>query len=182
MTHTRRITFIAGVAAAAVVALGLAACGGGNGATAAAVTPTTAAGQPAVGVANEGSLGAILVDSQGRTLYLFQKDSGTKSTCLGACASEWPPLRAIGKPTVGSGANASIVGTTGRSDGKPQVTYDGHPLYLFSGDQQPGDTNGEGLAAFGAKWFAVSPAGTRSQARHRVRAAGLAINAWRGSR
>jgi predicted lipoprotein with Yx(FWY)xxD motif len=68
-------------------------------------------------------------------------------------------VRANGKPTVGSGANASMVGTTARSDGKPQVTYNGHPLYLYSGDQRPGDTTGEGVTAFGASWFAVSPAG-----------------------
>ena len=105
------------------------------------------------------SLGKILVDSRGRTLYLFKKDSGKKSTCFGACATAWPPLRAHGKPTVGGGARASKVGTTRRSDGKPQVTYNGHPLYLFVQDKKPGDTHGEGLSAFGARWFAVSPAG-----------------------
>jgi predicted lipoprotein with Yx(FWY)xxD motif len=103
----------------------------------------------------------ILVDSQGRTLYMFQKDSGMKSACFGACASDWPPLRASGKPTVSSGVNASMVGTTTRSDGKPQVTYNGHPLYLYTGDQKPGDTNGEGLTAFGGGWFALSPAGNQ---------------------
>ena len=99
--------------------------------------PTTASGRPAtVDVANSG-LGKILVDSQGRTLYLFKKDSGTKSACTGACASAWPPLRANGKPTVGGGANASMVGTTTRSDGKPQVTYNGHPLYLSRATRRP---------------------------------------------
>jgi hypothetical protein len=62
-------------------------------------------------------------------------------------------------PTVGGGADASLVGTTMRSDGSPQVTYAGHPLYLFSGDQNLGDTNGEGLVAYGARWYVVSPAG-----------------------
>jgi predicted lipoprotein with Yx(FWY)xxD motif len=84
-----------------------------------------------------------------------------KSACFGACASDWPPLRASGKPTVSSGANASMVGTTTRSDGKPQVTYNGHPLYLYTGDQKPGDTNGEGLTPFGGGWFALSPAGNQ---------------------
>jgi predicted lipoprotein with Yx(FWY)xxD motif len=110
-------------------------------------------------VANDSNLGKILVNSQGRTLYLFQKDSGTTSSCTGACAAAWPPLRANGQPTVGSGANASMVGTTTRSDGNPQVTYNGHPLYLYAGDKNPGDTNGQGLTAFGGGWFAVSPAG-----------------------
>ena len=163
MTRSRPITFLVGGAAVALVALGVAACGGGgDGAAAATAPPTTASGHPAtVGVATGGSLGSILVDSQGHTLYLFQKDSGTKSACFGACASTWPPLRASGKPTAGSGANASMLGTTPRSDGKPQVTYNGHPLYLYSGDQNPGDTSGQGLTAFGGAWFAVSPSGNQ---------------------
>jgi len=99
------------------------------------------------------------VDSQGRTLYLFGKDTGTQSECTGACASAWPPLTAAGKSTVGGGADASLVGSTTRSDGNRQVTYAGHPVYLFSGDQNPGDTNGEGVLGYGARWYAVSPAG-----------------------
>jgi predicted lipoprotein with Yx(FWY)xxD motif len=82
-------------------------------------------------------LGNVLVDSKGRTIYLFKKDSGTKSVCRGECAIEWPPVRANGEATVGDGANASMVATTKRSDGKPQVTYNGHPLYLYEGDQNP---------------------------------------------
>jgi predicted lipoprotein with Yx(FWY)xxD motif len=163
MTRSRSITFIASAVAVPLIALGVAACGGGgNGATAASTPPTTASGHPAtVGTASVGSLGGILVDSQGHTLYLFGKDSGTKSACFGACASAWPPLRATGKPTVGSGANASMIGTTPRSDGKPQVTYNGHPLYLYAADQNPGDATGQGLTAFGAAWFTVSPAGNQ---------------------
>ena len=111
-----------------------------------------------VSVANTG-LGKILVDSQGRTLYLFEKDSGTKSTCSGGCATAWPPLRASGKPTAGSGAKASLLGTTPRSDGKPQVTYNGHPLYGYQGDSNAGDTNGQGINAFGADWYVLSPSG-----------------------
>jgi hypothetical protein len=67
--------------------------------------------------------------------------------------------RATGKPTIGSGANASLVSTTNRSGGAKQVTYNGHPLYLFKGDSNPGDTNGQGLDAFGGSWYALSPAG-----------------------
>jgi len=163
MTRSRSVTFIATAVAVPLVALGVAACGGGgNGATAATTPPTTASGHPAtVGTTGAGSLGTILVNSKGDTLYLFQKDTGTKSTCVGPCASAWPPLRASGKPTAGSGANASMLGTTPRSDGKPQVTYNGHPLYTYSGDQNPGDTNGEGINAFGGRWYAVSPAGNQ---------------------
>jgi len=89
-----------------------------------------------VDVANSGPT-EILVDSEGRTLYLFKKDAGTKSTCFDACANAWPPLRANGKPTVGAGAKASLLGTTARADEKPQVTYKGQPLYLYGGDARP---------------------------------------------
>jgi predicted lipoprotein with Yx(FWY)xxD motif len=162
MTRIRSITFLATAAVIPLTALALASCGGGsNDATASTVPPKTVSGRPAtVGLANS-DLGKILVDSQGRTLYLFKKDAGTKSTCFGECASDWPPLRANGKLAVGSGASASIVATTTRSDGKPQVTYQGHPLYLYEGDQKPGDTNGQGLAAFGARWYALTPAGNQ---------------------
>jgi predicted lipoprotein with Yx(FWY)xxD motif len=162
MTRSRFTASLAGAAVLGLTALSVAACGGGSsGASASTAPPKTASGRPAtVGVANT-SLGNVLVDSQGRTLYLFQKDSGTKSACFGACASAWPPLRASGKPTVGSGANASLVGTTKRSDGKPQVTYNGHPVYLYTGDQKAGDTNGQGLTAFGGSWFSLSSAGNQ---------------------
>jgi predicted lipoprotein with Yx(FWY)xxD motif len=161
MTRNRSITFLAGAAVIPLTALALAGCGGGNDATAATAPPKTANGRPAtVGVANS-DVGKILVDSQGRTLYLFKADAGTKSTCFGECANDWPPLRAAGKPAVGSGASASVVGTTARSDGKPQVTYKGHPLYLYEGDQKPGDTNGQGITAFGAAWYALTPAGNQ---------------------
>lgn len=157
MTRSRRITLIPGLAVVAVFALGLAGCSSDNQASGSA-PESNGAGQGTVDVATSG-LGQMLVDSQGRTLYLFAKDTGTQSECTGACASAWPPLQATGTPTVGSGADASLVGTSMRSDGSPQVTYAGHPLYLFSGDQNPGDTNGEGLVAYGASWYVVSPAG-----------------------
>ena len=165
MTLKRSITFLAGGAVLVLAVLAVAGCGGGgNKASAPSSPPKTANGVAATVSAVNASLGSILVSSQGRTLYLFSKDSGTKSNCSGACAVNWPPLRANGKPTVGNGAKASIVSTSARSDGKPQVTYNGHPLYLFKGDSKPGDTNGEGLNAFGGSWFAVSPAGTRVSA------------------
>ena len=166
MTHTKPIAFLAAAATVPLAALSLAACGGGgNNSTASSGPPKTAAGGSATVGVETGSLGKILADSKGNTLYLFKKDSGTKSACTGACASAWPPLRASGKPTVGSGVNASMVSTTPRSDGKPQVTYNGHPLYTFSGDQNPGDTSGQGVNAFGALWYVVSPAGNQVTAK-----------------
>jgi predicted lipoprotein with Yx(FWY)xxD motif len=170
---TRRpITFLASAAVIPLVALGLAACGGGGSATASpppapsktATAPTKTATAPtktATVLAANSRLGRILVDSTGRTLYLFKADVGAKSACSGACATAWPPLLTGGKPAVRSGAMAALVGTTKRSDGAQQVTYNGHPLYLFIKDQKPGDVIGQGVTAFGAAWFAVSPAGTQ---------------------
>jgi predicted lipoprotein with Yx(FWY)xxD motif len=157
MIRSRRITSLAGAAVVAVFALALAGCS--NGSKASGSTPAANAGEQAtLDVATTG-LGQILVDSQGHTLYLFAKDTGSQSECTGACAGAWPPLMATGKTTVGGGADASLVGSTTRSDGSQQVTYAGHPVYLFSGDQNPGDTNGEGVVAYGASWYAMSPAG-----------------------
>jgi predicted lipoprotein with Yx(FWY)xxD motif len=158
---SRNRTIISAGAAAVLSATSLAACGGGDNPATAASTPPKAAGggTATIGLADAGSLGKILVDSSGRTLYLFQKDSGTTSTCTGPCAAAWPPLRASGKPAVGAGLSASKVGTSPRSDGKAQITYNGHPLYRFQGDKQAGDTNGQGISAFGAAWFALSSAG-----------------------
>jgi predicted lipoprotein with Yx(FWY)xxD motif len=163
MTRSKPFTFFAGAALIPLVALAVVGCGGGNdNGTATAAPPKTANGRTAtIGVGNNSSLGKILVDSQGRTIYLFQKDSGTKSACFGDCAVAWPPVRANGKPTVGKGLTASKVGTIPRSDGKPQVTYNGHPLYLYQGDHNPGDANGQGLTAFGGGWFALSSAGNQ---------------------
>jgi predicted lipoprotein with Yx(FWY)xxD motif len=161
MTKSRWMGYIAAAAAVPAAALALAACGSSsNTATASNTRPTTADGTRAtVGVATAGSLGKILVDGRGRTLYLFQKDSGTRSACAGACAAAWPPLRASHKPVAGTGVAASKVTTAPRSDGSPQVIYNGHPLYLFAGDKSPGDTNGQGVTAFGAAWYALSPTG-----------------------
>ncbi len=156
MTSSRSITFLASLAALPLAAVALAGCGGGGGSAGASPVPL----KTTVGVANTG-LGKILVNSQGHTLYMFGKDVGTKSSCYGACAQNWPPLRSAGKPTAGRGADASLVGKTMRTDGKPQVTYNGHPVYLFSGDSSSGNTNGEGTNAFGGIWYALSASGNQ---------------------
>jgi predicted lipoprotein with Yx(FWY)xxD motif len=104
-------------------------------------------------------LGMILVNSKGRTLYLFMKDRSGKSACSASCATYWPPLHSKGKPTAGSGVKASLVGTTKRSDGSMQVTYNKHPLYTYALDKRAGQTNGEGSPNFGAKGWAVSAKG-----------------------
>lgn len=119
----------------------------------------TATNSPGAGIVGtrSSSLGTILVDDQGHTLYLFEKDRTGTSTCTGACAAAWPPLLVTDQPQAESGSQvrSDLLGTTTRSDGRKQVTYNKHPLYRFSGDHNPGETNGQGLNAFGAKWFVL---------------------------
>jgi predicted lipoprotein with Yx(FWY)xxD motif len=141
----------------------VAGCGSGSGgSTAGYGAPGPAAGgsgAASVSLANS-NLGKILVDGKGQTLYLFQADKGTASTCNGACATAWPPLTTKGQPKSASGVSASKLGTAKRGDGATGVTYNGHPLYTFSGDAAPGQATGQGSDAFGAEWYVVSPAGT----------------------
>ena len=159
MTRSRPITFLASAAVIPLVALAVAACGGGGAATAAA--PKTSTGASAtLGVAKS-SLGPILVNRTGRTLYLFRADVGATSSCSGACAVAWPPLLATGTPIAGTGLTASKVGTITRSSGSQQVSYNGHPVYLYIGDKKAGEVNGQGVTAFGAAWFALTPAGNQ---------------------
>jgi predicted lipoprotein with Yx(FWY)xxD motif len=161
MTRSKPITFLASAAVIPIAALAIAACGGGGNAATAATPKTSSGASATVGVANSG-LGSILVDSTGHTLYLFKADVGAKSACTGACATAWPPLLAKGKPTAGTGLTASELGTIKRSGGNRQVTYNGHPLYLFIKDQKAGQTTGQGVTAFGAPWFALTPSGTQA--------------------
>lgn len=102
--------------------------------------------------------GLILFNSKGFTLYHFHGDRGTASTCYGACAKKWPPLLTVGRPKAKAIYQRKL-GTTKRKEGAVQVTYAGHPLYLFSGDGYTGDTSGNGLHSFGAKWSALHPSG-----------------------
>jgi predicted lipoprotein with Yx(FWY)xxD motif len=151
MTRSRLLTFLAAAAAVLLVAV-----------SAATASPQATSSRTATVKVAHSALGNILVDSKGRTLYLWKKDTGNKSQCSGDCAVDWPPLRVSGKPTAGRGAHASLLGTTKRSDGSRQVTYNGHPLYRFAGDKKPGDANGQGLDAFGAVWWVVSPSGKQN--------------------
>ena len=114
-----------------------------------------ASGAAFVSLGSTPDLGMVLVDSKGFTLYDFHKDKGTTSACYGACAQGWPPLLTEGEPQPSNGANASLLGTTERKDGTTQVTYKGHPLYTFAGDQKPGEANGNDISAFGAQWYAL---------------------------
>ncbi|MEA2215045.1 MAG: hypothetical protein QOK19_606 [Solirubrobacteraceae bacterium] len=171
LNPSRPIAILASAAGLALAPVAIAACGSSGGATAsttptrtASASATTSPSPTSVGTGKT-ALGTILVDSQGRTLYLFTHDSGTTSMCSGPCATAWPPVLATGAATATAGANAALLGTSKRSDGTMQVTYNGHPLYRFVKDQHPGETNGQGVTAFGGSWFAVTVAG--KQAAHK---------------
>ena len=132
--------------------------GGGS-----ATKPASSSGTGVVSVDDNAKLGKIIVDSQGNTLYYFLKDkqNGSSSSCSGACAQVWPPYTASGSPKGQNGASASLLGTIKRSDGTTQVTYNGWPLYTYTGDSKPGDTNGNDFEQFGAEWYALTPAGEK---------------------
>jgi predicted lipoprotein with Yx(FWY)xxD motif len=99
------------------------------------------------------SLGTVLTDSGGMTLYVFTADSANSSTCTGVCASNWPPVTAGGPVTAGDGVTGTL-GTIKRSDGTMQATYNGMPLYRYASDSAPGDVKGQGV---GGKWYAATP-------------------------
>ncbi len=141
------------------VLLTAAACGS-QGSTA-STSPSANVPSATVAVADNAKLGQILVDGNGRTLYLFEADKGSSSTCYGSCATYWPPLLTGAAPQAGPGANAALLGTTKRTDGPTEVTYSGHPLYYVVTDHNPGDATGQGVNNYGAVWVVVGPDGNQ---------------------
>jgi predicted lipoprotein with Yx(FWY)xxD motif len=133
--------------------------GGSTAPSSASGASSAQASGPATIKATSSDLGTILVDGAGKTLYLFERDTASRSTCSGECVAEWPAVTSDGAPQAGDGVSASMLGTSERSDGTTQVTYGGHPLYYYSGDSSAGQTNGQGLDAFGAKWYVLDANG-----------------------
>jgi predicted lipoprotein with Yx(FWY)xxD motif len=131
---------------------------GGGGRYANAAPSTAASAGPTVALAAS-KFGNILVDSRGRTLYDFVADKTTTSTCYGACASLWPPLTVSAPLKPGPNVTASLLGTTKRTDGTTEVTYNGHPLYYYAGDTKPGQTTGQDINQFGALWYVLTRTG-----------------------
>ena len=147
----------------ALLAILVAACSSGGGTAAPASqapvseAPASAAAGGAVTVmVAESSLGQILVDGEGRTLYMFKPDSAGESTCYDDCETNWPPLTVTGEITVGEGLDATKFTTVDRTDGSKQVKVGTWPLYFFKNDAAPGDTNGQEQ---GDVWYVVSPTG-----------------------
>jgi predicted lipoprotein with Yx(FWY)xxD motif len=166
----RTLSAIAALAAAAALVAGCgsssnsSSAGGGaygsGGESTAAAKPASTEPVAVVSVGSAANVGKVLVDSNGLTLYYFEKDQGGKSACYGACASAWPPL--TGMPKGSGGTQASMFGTTKRKDGTTQVTYAGWPLYTFEGDSKPGEDNGTDSKAFGASWYPLHPNGEKA--------------------
>ncbi len=163
---SKRAKLAAGVGGGLVAAVVVAACSSA-GSTSSTSTPSTPSSAPAstapaspAGASSSGSAagasggtvittakssaGTFLTNSSGRAVYLWVKDTGDMSTCNGACAGAWPPVTTTGTATATGSAKASDIGTITRSDGTKQVTYDGHPLYYFSGDSGPGTASRAG--------------------------------------
>jgi predicted lipoprotein with Yx(FWY)xxD motif len=158
----RRVGIGLSVAAAAVLLLAACNAGGaGAGSASASASASTSTGSAVVVNVGQTSLGSVLTGADGKTLYLFMKDSNGKSACDASCVGNWPPLTvaAGAAPSAGSGVTASL-GTITRDDGTTQVTINGHPLYYYAADKAAGDTNGEGVKEI---WFAVSPSGDAVQ-------------------
>jgi predicted lipoprotein with Yx(FWY)xxD motif len=156
------------LAVAAALLLLVAACGddddngddtatGSDDQTTTTTTAQESGGGAEIAVADT-ALGPVLVDAEGKTLYVFDNDQGSTSSCEGGCATTWPPAATDGDPTAGDGVDAALLGTTDRSDGTTQVTYDGHPLYTYNADTAAGDTNGQGV---GGIWWVVGPDGQK---------------------
>jgi predicted lipoprotein with Yx(FWY)xxD motif len=115
------------------------------------VSATTASGSATLQARDIGGE-MVLTDAKGRTLYSFAPDSPTKSACYGSCAAYWPPV--TGTPSAGPGVSGKL-GTIKRTDGTTQVTYDGHPLYTYIGDNAPGQDNGNNINLNGGLWRVV---------------------------
>jgi predicted lipoprotein with Yx(FWY)xxD motif len=135
-----------------------------------AATDTQAAGEtPTVGVpvtgeatvnaADVGTYGTVLVNGDGKPLYVFSMDTGGTSACTGDCTTEWTPLASQGSPAAGDGVDATLLGTITRDDGTMQVTYNDHPLYTFANDTGAGDAAGQGMEDNGGTWNLISATG-----------------------
>ncbi len=180
----RKALILGCLAAAVALAAG---CGSSSksttGTTSASAPATSAASAPAASKSAYGSTGAssssasvsavtisakhskhgtiLAAGPKHLTVYLFEADKGAQSACTGACTTAWPPVTTGGEPQASGTASAAKLGTVTRADGTKQVTYNGHPLYFFEKDGDAGDAYGQGVKAFGAGWYVMSPSGSK---------------------
>ena len=164
MKRSHFLFLMATGAAAAVI--GLAGCGSSSGSGlsnsgSGGGAPAPGASNAALSTAQSASLGTIVTDSKGMTVYLFTKDTAhpSVSNCSGQCAQTWPPVPANSAAV--QGIDKSLVGTITRPDGTKQMTLAGWPLYEYASDTGPGDVKGQGV---GGVWFAVTPSGGKAAA------------------
>jgi predicted lipoprotein with Yx(FWY)xxD motif len=169
---TRFLTIAALVAGVLVAGCGgdddddASASGDTTAATEAAAAPTTEPAAPASAGGGttiktaDSQFGDVLFDGEDQAIYYFDKESGSKSECYGACAGAWPPVLTEGAPKAAAGAQAGLLGTTQRDDGTTQITYDGHPLYYYA-HEGPGQVLCHNVEEFGGLWLAVQPNGER---------------------
>ncbi len=158
------------LAAVAVVPVIASACGSSSKSTTsapAASTPATSTAAPTasagtkVTVASVDGLGPVLVNAQGRVLYIFVPDNAKKVTCTGGCAAVWPPLKLSGsKPTPSGPVEASKLGSAPNPSGGKVVTYAGWPLYTYVADTGPGMATGQAKNLNGGLWYVIAPTGT----------------------
>jgi predicted lipoprotein with Yx(FWY)xxD motif len=160
--------WMAAAACAAGIALAATACSSGSspGSTAApaasSAAPASSSAATTISLASVSGIdGKFLASGHGRTIYLWEADKSSTSVCSGACAATWPPVITTGTPMAGSGVEQSLLGTTKRSDGTEQVTYNGHPLYYFAADTGAGMAKGQGSKEFGAGWYVVNAKGSK---------------------
>jgi predicted lipoprotein with Yx(FWY)xxD motif len=160
MPTTKRLPFyIAGGAAVSALAVTGGILASQSGSSSAAYSPAGNTAAANVITTRGTGLGQILVDGAGRTIYLFAKDTGPAATCTSSCLSYWPAVPATAGEHVAGQASAADLGSIAETGGGRQSSYAGHPLYYFVGDKHAGDTNGQALDQFGAKWYVLDPAG-----------------------
>jgi predicted lipoprotein with Yx(FWY)xxD motif len=153
----QRLLIAVPVLAVAVIAL-IVAIASGNGTDRTTTRPTSNGASASIGL-HRTALGRYLVDGHGRALYLFEADKPNMSNCTSACLSIWPPFTATKTPKAAPGVSASKIATIRAAGGKRQVVYNGHPLYHYVADHNPGDTTGQGLDQFGAEWYVLAAGG-----------------------
>jgi predicted lipoprotein with Yx(FWY)xxD motif len=169
---TRTRLSVAAFALGLIALIALAGCGSGSSSTTASSTtqaattstPSAGGGATTIDVGDNPKLGQVLVDSQGHTVYMFEKDDeADESYCNGSCAKVWPPVTTNGQPKAGAGVSASKLTTFKRDDGSTQVVFDGHPLYTYVKDEDGEDAYGNGLDQFGAEWYGLHPNGQKTE-------------------